>query len=332
MKFLRYHRKTGRSPAPNHQIRLHALRLSRLFENIREFYSLLDDGEDKSSGEYILDFQYVSSLFDKLLAQMNTIVHDACMLAPEGGEDLYLQLDSSTRLVKRRFMEAPKEQVPDPGPRDDNSPHPTEPEYILLRRVLDWMNHEEPGPAPSCAQLLHNVVDHVFQQRLFGDIVREKIPYAEIDCAGTKNVVSIVNLEELPDNDVSGSPVEVDTPTGGLFGLVTIGIDREGRRRDAETPRVKRWLAVVDYDSLSLILTEPGTGLLLTAKSSGDPGSDFIFVLCGDRIPAEELLPSGFRIEKTPFGCIGCKYAASTGEMDDYLALLGNSLFGMSQN
>lgn len=330
MKIPLFQRKTGRSPTPEHQFRLTALRVSRFFENIREFYGLLDDGEEKSKGEYILDFQYVSSLVENILERLNMIVHDACILGPEGGEDLYLKLDSCTRLLKERFMAAPKEHLPNPGATDNNSPHAPEPEYVVLRNVLDCINQNESGSSLSCMQLLHDVLNHVFQKNLFVDIPHEKFPCVEIDHDGAKNMVSIVDLEEFPDRDATGSAVSVDTPASGLFGLITIGVDRKVRPQGGTAPGVNRWLAVTGSDILNLILTEPGGGLLVTVSSSGDPDSDFIFVLCGNRIPAEKLLPPGFRVEKTRFGSVACRYDASADEMDDYLSLLGNSLFGMS--
>lgn len=332
MKFFRDSKKKSRSPASNHQIRLHALRLTKFFENIKEFLSLLDDGEEKSNGEYILDFQYVSSLVEKILARMNMIVHDACILVPEGGENLYLQLDSSTRIAKKRFIEANKEHIASFEPSKEKSSLPNEPEYILLRQVLDWMNEEGSESAPSYMQLLHNVLNYVFQQKLFKDIPSELLPCTEINSADAKNIVSIVDLEDLPDKDVSESTTAMDTLTNRPFGFMTLGVDHEGRQQDAEVRRIKRWLAVMDFDSLNMILTEPDVGLLLTVNLSGDSDSDFIFVLCGGKIPAKELLPSGFRIENTKFGSIACKYDASTKEMDDCLALLGSFLFGMSGN
>jgi hypothetical protein len=322
-------RKTGRSPTAIDRIRLYTLRLTSLFQNTREFFNLLDDGKEKSSGEYILDFHYVFSLVDRTVTQMNNIIHDACILEPQGGDNLYSQLDACTRQARERFIETDRNIVVDPDPSAEGSAIADEPEYVLLSQALKWLNNKETGTDPTFLNLLDDVFDHVFQQKFLNKIPWKKLPRVELDTADARNIVSIIDLDNFREN-VTVSTLAVDDLESRPFGLMALGAGAEAPEDETENRPVKKWLAASRSDSLYMVPVEPDAGVLVAVDLDDETETNFVFVLCGEKVAANKLLPSGFRDEKTRFGSMACVYDAPAGELDDYLAQLGKSLFSTS--
>jgi hypothetical protein len=328
MKFFSQFKK-DRSLTAVVPVRLDVLRLIELFRNIMKFFSLVDDGKDKSGGEYILDFHYVSSLVEEILGQMNMIVHSACILAPEGGADLFVKLDSIAKFAKERFVEIDRKHISGPETSSVESEHPADPEYLLLRQVLNWVEGGDSGSASSCMQLLHDVFGHVLDKELFKDVSDVNLPNVVTVNAGRNNIVSFMDFEG-PEGDDSEFATAADALQNRTFALVAMGADREAEVRDSAPPPVKRWWAFLDSGNSNMILTDQDGRILLAVNQIGDQDLDFIFVLYGGNSAAEQLVSSGFKIDKAEFGSIAYIYNTPVEEMDEYLTDVGNSLFGVS--
>jgi hypothetical protein len=90
-----------------------------------------------------------------------------------------------------------------------------------------------------------------------------------------------------------------------------------------------RWVAVVDYQHLSLRCLHPRCKLLVESSLSGHRDADFVLVYTVDPYAPASLLPEGdFHLEKTPGGNMAWKYGVPGEQIEESLAFLGRRMFG----
>jgi hypothetical protein len=311
-------------------VRINALRLLKLFENSREYLSLLDDGGDKAGGEYILDLHYVSSLVEKILERMNMIVHDACVLAPAGGEHLYRQLDRDTRLAGERFIEIERNRIADLEAAESTDDRPSEPEYVLLRQSLKWMTGRDAGREPSLKNLFLDVFEHVFINNPLTTASGASLPAVELNTSKSRNILRVVDLEAVREKTPE-SAVTVEELICRPLELMILGSGGGDQTGTSEVSPVREWLAVTSSDSLNLVATHPGGALQLAAKQGGDFDTDYIFVLSGKQADLGQIRASGLRGEVTAFGSIACLYEKPAEELEHCLSQLGHAFFSMNR-
>ena len=326
MRIFHRPKKPGGFAGSSIAVRLQALRLLKFFENSREYLSLLDDGEEKSGGEYILDLHYISSLVEKILERMNMIVHDACVLAPEGGEHLYHRLDAETRLAGERFIGIDRNSIIDLEPVEGAAALPSDPEYILLRQTLKWMTGGETGPDPSSLKhLFHEACGHVFLKNPLTAAGGENLPAAELNTSSSSNILRVTDLEATQ----SGFPAaaSADSLACRPLELMILGAGGSGPTGATKTRPVREWVGVTSSDSLNLVAAGPGGAVQLAVKQSRDSETDYIFILSGRTVNLGEALSSGFRTEQTGFGSISCIYDKSAEEFEHCLTRMGQAFF-----
>ncbi|MEJ2722511.1 MAG: hypothetical protein P8181_15440, partial [bacterium] len=260
MRFFARSKRTGEPPAVIVSTRLLALRLTKLFENTKELLGLLDDGREKSGGDYILDFHYVSSLVEKVIERMDLIVHDACILVPKGGEDLYERLAATTKPARKTFIRIDSKNIAASTREEETPGEPAEPEYVALRQALKWMTGTGSKDVGSVTDLLYGVLGHVFRERPLSGIPCEDLPFVDIDGSVVKNRMCVIDLDRPgPPAPRPGSGLAVDSLSSRPFELMVLGAGGDARKEDAEIRPLKRWVAAMSSECLNMALTEPET-------------------------------------------------------------------------
>lgn len=306
--------------------RLVTLRVTKLFENVRALYRLMDDGTEKSDGEYILDVHYVSSLVEKVLERIHMIVHDVSVLAPESGHALYGRLAPIVKMGRDYYIDNVGERVARLRTAAATAVAPVEAEYVLLRQAMQWVTERRTREEPSITALLHGVFDIMFHKNVFAAIPCEEMPAIDVDTAHARNIVHVVNLDDGEEQDERA--VTLEGLQSRPFELMVLGAEGNAPADDATNRPIRRWLAVVGPDSVHIARPEPDERGLLVVKQTGDPDADFIFALCGKGNEFERVASCEFRVERTGFGSVACIYDGPGENMDENLARMGQWLFG----
>ncbi len=158
MNLLSPFRKTVPGRSRRVSLRLYCLRFKKMVASARSLYDLAEDGHEKMSGDYILDRHYVETLLDGILEHTGRMVFDACFLAPSGGGRLYSAWDDH-RARALRLMETPVESSP--APSNSHVECATEPEYLLLASVLDWIGSASEPSTNSLLDFVLQLFEHV---------------------------------------------------------------------------------------------------------------------------------------------------------------------------
>jgi len=85
---------------------IQTIRFRELLRKTQALMHLIDDGQEKLSGEYILDFHYIASLIENIIDNLRLLVFNACVLVPEGGEALYLSYDAHRATARNMLLTA----------------------------------------------------------------------------------------------------------------------------------------------------------------------------------------------------------------------------------
>ena len=121
-------------------LKIESLRLRKLLKSLGKLKALHDDGRDKMSGEYILDYHYVENLAEQAMETAGAIAFDAGVIAGDGGNELFDLLD--TQRERAQNLRQAQDDTPSPSSRIDlesEAPPAREPEYQMLDRTLDWI-------------------------------------------------------------------------------------------------------------------------------------------------------------------------------------------------
>jgi len=297
--------------------RLQVLRFRKLLENARGVVTLIDDGQEKLQGEYILDRHYVISLVEQVLQRLGRMVFDGCLLVPEGGAELYRQLDEQRRYARAHVIDAPDRE----GQGDEQ-----EPEYRLLARALAWMTGEGLEDDRSVMALFRQVFDHVVTGLVVPTL--DDGPVLRVSASPVDNRMLVTELQPALRDD-HPSALSIQDLRCRPLGLVVVGKGLDGEARPPATPAGQRWQVALGPETLSMVLVDPpGHTLRLEATLTGNPSTDYIFLLSTADVELEQLLADRFAIERTRSACLAWTYGSPEDEMEQDLLNIGASLLG----
>jgi hypothetical protein len=305
------------------ELGVETLRFRELLQDARSLFDLFADGEEKSRGDYIIDMHYVTSLADQAIERAGRLVFDACMLAAGAEGVLFPLLDEQKRTAEA-FHRASRDRRPR-RPADNGASGPLEPEYQLLRQVLDWFRRAPPirGGGRPLTNLLQAGLDY--------GVAAPRRPAIPESCLGSlllaSHEVRVVRQER------EAGPARESTVTLAELDCRPLGLLVEGRQAEAGEGAQERqtgnWLAVVREDDLSLRAGGGGAehALRVEALASGHVESDFIFLYAGRRQDLYRKMPLGLEIEETPQGRLGWAYDVPKRELEQTLNRVGQAIF-----
>jgi hypothetical protein len=305
---------------------IQTIRFKKLLENATALLDLFEDGNEKLTGEYILDRHYVTSLVDDIIEKSGMIVYDACTLAPENGQALYALYDQHKRDAQKLIRENSGDAKNDPPANGAAIQAPLlYPEYRLLADVLIWFNGENEDMT---------VMD-LMKQALFTGIVgiesmeniKNEVVYKGIGFEASNSCIYFLDLwkDPIASPEHPRSPEDIDSiPLKRLF---TAALNSGLSSSATLGPTNAIWVAASSEYGVSLNTLTSHLRFRLDAVVSGNEKSDYIFIFADNRIDTNQILPSGFRMEKTTDGCLAWKRNTSAAAIEDDLMTIGRNLF-----
>ncbi|MBF0119339.1 MAG: hypothetical protein HQK79_10930 [Desulfobacterales bacterium] len=310
-----------RKEKPIIEARIKVLRFRKFLENARTLMDLIEDGKEKLKEEYILDRSYISSLVDKVIENVRMLVFNACMLVPEGGEILYKEFDEHKILAQKDILNIISEKSISPKDKNESE----EPEYRLLRNAVTWMIGPFSKLRPTVMDFIKQTFDHVIFGLSKFVYPQGIVSQLDLNKSGNDYHLDIIQLEEniilknrkkLAINDIQCRPL----------GFMLMDNEKSMNIDTKSLSNQKNWFAAVSRDYLSLSTKNPQNIILLDAQLSGFVDSDFIFIFANKSITLENLLPKGFRVEKTNLGTMAWNYDTPKNIMENHLAYLSQKI------
>ena len=298
---------------------LEFIRFRKFLENAREVVSFIEDAREKLREEYIFDTHYVLSLVDGVLERIAMLAFNASVLTPDSGKDIYAQLDVHKAFAKEAFLKSPgfkgeNFSLPSSGPNDD-------PEVLLLRAVLAWLQGPLPEKHPSVMDFMLNVADEVIEE-----LLKKVPPSVEKVKVGEHNELNLINFNEdsPPKHERTVSPQDIQCRPSGLMLLGFLEGEDSGGSGPGES-ETNRWMIVND-DEVSLRIFGKTRNILLEATLRGDIASDYVFLYSKNPFDLSSVLPQGFWIEKTRKGSLAWNDNVPTAHLEKNLLQLGSML------
>jgi hypothetical protein len=304
---------------------IQTIRFKTLLENATALLDLFEDGNEKLSGEYILDRHYVTSLIDNVIEKLGMTVHDACMLAPEKGKTIYEQYDQhklkAEKLIKQKIAVKKKDNY------DDGILESTPliyPEYQLLSDALEWFYGKESDSA---------VMDLIKQTLLNGiggiesmDGLKNEINFK---LNGLKNQGSDVYLFDVwkdPVNPPKNHRSLDDIDSVSFKRLLSDIADYGSSTASTSNAKPVTWIAATSDHEISLNTLNSVFSFRLDAVMTGHEDSDYIFVFTDNSFDTDQIIPQGFHTEKTSYGRFSWKRYVSMEIIENSLTAIGKNL------
>lgn len=304
--------------------RLQTIRFKKLLANANALLDLFEDGKEKIDGDYIFDRHYVTSLTDGMLEKLQMMVYDACILAPQNGEELYDQLDSHKHVAEKLMAQNFKPLLAADSEFQTVSGEIIAPEYQLLSSVLEWFDGNKMDI--TIKDFMRKTMMAGMQNMFTAEQLKEEMELDYEDSALMSGDIYLIDLWK----DITAPFSKIDPPEGidsvpfKHLILNTVNTD---------TPPVPHahlknttWIAALCEDEVSLSSLAPAPGLRLDAVVSGHESSDYIFIFAENTFDASTILPPEFQIEKTDFGQFAWKIGGSVQAIEKNLAYIGRSL------
>jgi len=305
-------------------LRLDGTRIEKLLENARSIIDLLDDGDDKLSGEFIFDKQYVHSLVENLLVKMENMIFDARVLTPSFTEKSYSLFDRCKKASREILSFSDEDLLADTGPHSDDDEFENTVEQRLLRSVMEWGRSPFPQPAATAMALLKITLDETFSARSI-----------EPGIAGTHTIsfqsgsvthdIELVDLGQAMTD--SGAMTIENILCRPLQWMLSSFADSAEGQNAKKAERTVRWLVLARGDHLNLQRADEKSALFFEALLNDRADSDHIFVYAGVDDPLIASIPSGWRIESTRKGKIAWIYGAGSETLLSGLKAAGKLLF-----
>jgi hypothetical protein len=305
---------------------IQTIRFRELLEKTQALMHLVDDGQEKLSGEYILDFHYIASLIENIINNLGLLVFNACVLVPEGGEALYISYDAHRSKAGDMLLTATVKPDHRPSSANTDSPVSADPEYDLLKDVLAWCRVENDDPESSVTAFVAQIFSHVMAEPhpLLSSLAQ--IPVRTIVSGKITNRIMTLDLFEgiHPSKTPFGENIECLPLRLMELGAGMGGADANGAREVS----TREWLAIVDDQRVSLRLTI-GADLILKVEASvtGNLSADYIFVYFKEHLDPESIVPKEFRMQKCQYGWLAWKFDMPEKMIEDNLVLLGKNIF-----
>jgi hypothetical protein len=307
---------------------IETIRFRKLLENASVLLDFFEDGNEKILGEYILDRHYVTSLIDSVVERLGMMIYDACVLAPESGEKLYMQYDKhKLKALELMRGDVSSEKNGFKNNEDSGSLTSMDSEYKLLAEVLKWLNGDPSDHSSTIMDfMLQTYVDvlkslearNLLQSEIvFQDTIVSKEPGTNIYLVELwKDAVAPSKLRSL--DDINCIPLKyflMDVYHGDSF-------PEFGNGKKTGT-----WIAAVSEYRLSLNIVKSDFRFRLEATASDYEQSNFIFVFADQSINIENILPPGFHTENTNYGQLAWSLDATPKTIKDSLIVIGSNLF-----
>ncbi len=306
--------RTGRGGFDELRWRLHTARLGSFLRHARTLIDLADDAAEKLEDEFIFDGQYVVSLTDRALQQVEELLLDAQLLA---GWDAELE-----RLADALRRDARDLYATDVAPPRDGAGDAPDPEVWLLTRFLRWMQDPPADDRGAVLPLVYGAVDAVFAAAGRDPALtrHDGLPVLGLPGGGTSLTVA-----DLGGGLTGGG----DAPTArhlacGPLRLLVAGRD-PAAAREAAGGDPRRWLAVVDRVHLSLRGRWADHRIFLEATVTGQHRQDWLLLYLEGKGGEPLQLPPGSRSASTPAGAVIWS-SGPPGTVEGALTALGDAL------
>lgn len=294
------------------------LRYIKFLENTRVVMNLLDDGREKACGEYILDVHYVEALIEETMRYLGRMVFDACVIRQKGGESLFIRYDQEQAKARRILLNIQKGVLPGRADSDE------EPEYALLKEVLDTFYPSDSKARTGVVDLVYDLINHMMARTVNPKFPFNETPSWVIPCQGHVHHVHLLPVGD--GQPLTGSFSLTDSPCRPLRVLFSDALPTQKPAGPDAVP--VHWAAITNGPYLSMGFRE-GNRILcqLDICLSGDRDMDYVFAFMHDRMMPEPLVPEGFETSKTGEGLLAWCYNRPVQDMEDLIARLGNQLF-----
>jgi len=308
---------------------VHTIRFKKLLENATALLDLFEDGNEKLSGEYILDRHYVTSLIDSVVEKLGMIVYDACTLAPEKGELLYAQYDTHKLKAEKLIEQDNTLEKKEISNNDILESTPLiYPEYQLLSDTLKWLNREESGTTVMdlAKQTLLNGIGGIESM----DSLKDEIIF-KLD--GLKNQGSNIYLIDLwkdPFNPLKKPRSLDDIDSVPFKRLLSDIANYDSSTTSTFSAKSITWAAAASEHEISLNTLNSDFSFRLDAVISGYEDLDYIFVFTDNSFNTDHIIPQGFYTEKTSYGQLSWKRYVSAQTIEDNLITIGSNLLSES--
>ena len=308
---------------------IQTIRFKKLLENATALLDLFEDGNEKLSGEYILDRHYVTSLIDSVVEKLGMIVFDACTLAPGKGETLYEQYDKH-KLKAEKLIEQnstlKKKEISDNG-----IPEPTPliyPEYQLLSDTLKWLNGKESGTTVMdlAKQTLLNSIGGIESM----DSLKDEIIFKLNGLKNKGSNIYLIDLWKDPVDPLKKPRSLDDIDSVPLKRLLSDIANYGSSTTSTYSAKPVTWAAAASEHEISLNTLNSDFSFRLDAVISGYENLDYIFVFTDNSLNIDHIIPPGFHTEKTSYGRLSWKRDVSTKTIEDNLIAIGSNLLSES--
>jgi hypothetical protein len=307
------------------QSKLEIARFRKLLENARAIMDLIADGREKLKDEYIFDRHYVTSLVDNVLERSGMLVFDAVVLAPTDGDELYRLYDELKNFAVDQFIRDNDQSKLDKNVFPDLINIPEEPEFRLLSQVLAWLAGPLSNGNQTMMDFIRRVFDHIIPVLRNGHYIQMANSWLALNSIVTRHEIQVIDIESEP---VEGQVVIHDLECRPL-GLMLIGAGGTFSENPLlKSQTLKKWIAFIGKDHLSLRGTGTDNKLYLETTLSGHMDSDFIFIFFENPLDPANVPFPGFHIEKTRLGTMAWSYDVSGQAMENSLTRLGAHLLG----
>ncbi len=302
---------------------IRTVRFKKLLENATALLDLFEDGNEKLKGEYILDGHYVTTLVDDIIDKLSLVVYDACTLASEKGRDLYARFDRHKSHIGDRLSRYHTDDRQAATVDETSDPKPLlYPEYRLLSDVLVWFNSRD--SEISVMELMKQAMVEGVMGIHAQSAVKHQENFKIMDFPGTDKSCYYIDLWKDPIEKLKQSR-SLENTDNFLLKLLFAQVLNSG---SSSSRILGDWVAVAGVDDLSVNTLTPDVNFRLNAAMSSHEKSNYIFIFADNALNPEQMLPSGFDLEKTASGLLAWKRNTSAAVIEDNLVAIGKNLFG----
>lgn len=318
MELLNLFKRGTNGKAGMNELYLDHLRTITFLENARVLMNLFEDGKEKASGEYILDAHYVTSLVEDTIRVLGALVFDACVIRNQGGDALLRRYDREQARAAQFLTSALA------GGAFTERPDGEEPEYRLLKEVLDWCVPADQENPNSVMGFIKDIFNHVMTRTC--TVVFPYDQTSDLDIIGS-GIVHRIHFLPMGLDRPEAAPLSLESMDFRSLRVLLRDVSCDLVRSEPGSVQV-RWAAMMEGPFLSLGFRE-GNRILCQADIclSGDRKSDYVFIFMHDRMMPSPLIPGAFQTARVEQGLLAWLYNGPAQVIDDALAHVGRLLF-----